>query len=206
MFREEIIPLIQLADYIKVDVLNLRKHQIQEQIAPLKDIFTGKLLAEKIEDRAVFKHCVDLGFDYFQGFFLNKPDPLKGQALTENKTHLLKLLNELNNEDVAIERIEEIILQIPKLSYRILRLTNSAALYMGKKIDSLLDAMKQLGLIQIRNWIILLLLASLDDLAPDLLERTLIRAKMCESLQKQQAILTLIKPTLLVFSPLLMVF
>jgi len=47
-----------------------------------------------------------------------------------------------------------------------------------------MDAINQLGLVQIRNWISLLLLSSMDDLAPDLLELTLIRAKMCESLAK----------------------
>ncbi|WP_447531330.1 HDOD domain-containing protein, partial [Legionella pneumophila] len=84
----------------------------------------------------------------------------------ENKIQLLRLLTEINNEEVPIQRIEEIILQIPKLSYRILRLANSASLYMSKKIESLMDAISQLGLMQIRNWLNLLLLASLDDLGP----------------------------------------
>lgn len=183
VFKNELIPLVEMADIIKIDVLNLDEKQISEQLLPLKS-FRGKLLAEKIEDKHQFNNCINLGFDYFQGFFLNKPDSLKGQAITENKTQLLRLLTELNNEHVPIERIEEIILQIPKLSYRILRLANSASLYMNKKIESLMDAISQLGLIQIRNWLNLLLLVSLDDVAQDLLERTLIRAKMCESLSK----------------------
>lgn len=184
MYREAIRPLIELADIIKVDVLNLSQHEIEEQIAPLKNYFTGKLLAEKIETKAQLEICKALGFNYFQGFFLNKPDPFKGRTITENKAQMLRLLSELNDSNASIENIEDIILQIPKLSYRILRLTNSVSFYTGKKIESLLDAIIQLGLVQIRNWIILLLLASLDDIAPDLLERTLIRAKMCESLAK----------------------
>lgn len=183
VFRNELIPLVEMADIIKIDVLNRDEKQISEQLLPLKS-FRGKLLAEKIENKRQFNNCINLGFDYFQGFFLNKPDSLKGQAITENKTQLLRLLTELNNENVPIERIEEIILQIPKLSYRILRLANSASLYISKKIESLMDAISQLGLIQIRNWLNLLLLVSLDDVAQDLLERTLIRAKMCESLSK----------------------
>ncbi len=167
VYREELSPLVELADIIKLDVLNLNKEQIGEQLAPLKG-FKGKLLAEKVENKAQFDCCLDLGFDYFQGFFLNKPDPFKGQAITENKVYLLKLLAELNNEFVSLERVEEIVLQIPKLSYRILRLCNSASFYTGKKFDSLIDAISQLGLLQIRNWINLLLLASLDDVAPDL--------------------------------------
>lgn len=181
VFKEEAAPLIEVADYIKIDVLNFNKQQIKEQLAPLQG-YKGKFLAEKIEDKTQFHTCIDLGFDYFQGFFLNKPDPQKGQVITESKANLLQLLTELNNESVTIDRIETIILQIPKLSYRILRLANSAALYKGRSIDSLLDAISQLGLVQIRNWLSLLMLASLDDLAPDLIERTLIRAKMCESL------------------------
>lgn len=184
MYREEIRPLIELAHIIKVDVLNLSRAQIAEQIAPLKDHFKGKLLAEKIESRSQLELCMGLNFDYFQGFFLNRPDPFSGRQITENKAQLLRLFSEINDSAVSIEKIEHLILQIPKLSYRILRLTNSVSFYTGKKIESLMDAIVQLGLVQIRNWIILLLLASLDDLAPDLLERTLIRAKMCESLAR----------------------
>ncbi len=183
VYNEQTAPLVKLADIIKIDVLNQNKQQIAQQLVPLKQ-FKGKLLAEKIEDLEQFYNCMDLGFDYFQGFFLNKPNSLKGQQITENKNILLRLLSELNNENVAIERIEEFILQIPKLSYRILRLANSVAGYRGKKIDSLLEAVKKLGLNQIRDWLSLFLMSNEDVLLPDLLERTLIRAKMCECFAK----------------------
>lgn len=183
IFRDELAPLVDLAHIIKVDVLNLNKDQIAQQLTSLRQ-FKGKLLAEKIEDKMQFNNCIELGFDYFQGFFLNRPDPLKGQVFNENKSSLLHLLAELNDENISLERVERIILLTPTLSYRILRLANSASLYVGKKINSLMDAIKQLGLSQIRNWMSLLMLASMEDVIPDLLERTLIRAKMCELLAK----------------------
>lgn len=175
--------LIDLANIIKIDVLNLNKRQIAQQLRQLKH-FNGKLLAEKVENHNQFKDCVELGFDYFQGFFLNKPRPLKGHQITESKANLLRVLAELNNEDIPLERVEEFILQIPKLSYRLLRLANSAAAYNGRKIDLLIDALKRLGLNQVRNWLRLFLLANQNDLTSDLVERTLIRAKMCECLAK----------------------
>lgn len=175
--------LIDLANIIKIDVLNLNKRQIAQQLRLLNH-FNGELLAEKIESHNQFKDCVDLGFDYFQGFFLNKPRPLKGQHITENKAYLLRVLAELNNDDIPLERVEEYILHIPKLSYRLLRLANSAAAYNGRKIDLLIDALKRLGLNQVRNWLRLFLLANQNDLMSDLVERTLIRAKMCECLAK----------------------
>lgn len=184
IYRPELEPLIALADIIKIDVLHQNSQQIKKQLASLTT-FKGKLLAERIETREQFGLCQALGFNMFQGFFLNYPSIIQGHTLSENKIYLLKLLAELHDPDVKIERVEEIILQIPKLSYRILRLANSASMYAGRKIASLLEAIQQLGLIQIRNWISLLLISSLDDVAPDLLERTLIRARMCQLLAKK---------------------
>lgn len=66
--------LIDLADIIKIDVLNLNKRQIAQQLRQLKH-FNGKFLAEKVENHNQFKDCIDLGFDYFQGFFSINPDP-----------------------------------------------------------------------------------------------------------------------------------
>lgn len=183
IFNEKNSLLIDLVDIIKLNVLYQNKQQIAEQLKPLKH-FKGQLLAKKIDDNQQFSDCIDLGFTYFQGFFLNKPDLLKSQQITENKNNLLRLLAELNNQDIPMERVEELILQIPKLSYRVLRLANSVYLYRGKVIESLLDALKILGLNQVHNWLCLFLLSSQDDLIPDLLERTLIRAKMCEGLAR----------------------
>lgn len=185
IYTDQIVPLIQVADIIKIEVLHQNKDQIRKQLSLLQN-FKGRLLAEKIENRNQFNDCMELGFDYFQGFFLSKPDPLRGQAITENRAHLIRLFGELNDPVVAIEHIENLILQIPKLSYRILRLVNSVAFYNGKKIESILDAIKLLGIVCIRNWIGLLMLSSIHDVEQDLLERTLIRAKMCENLANVQ--------------------
>ncbi|KTD62480.1 EAL and HDOD domain-containing protein [Legionella shakespearei] len=64
IYRDELKPLIEIADIIKIDVLNLNKDQIARQLDPLSH-FRGKLLAEKIEDKNQFGHCVDLGFHFF---------------------------------------------------------------------------------------------------------------------------------------------
>ncbi|MDI1351443.1 MAG: EAL domain-containing protein, partial [bacterium] len=184
VYREELIPLIQLAHFIKIDVLHLNDIQVREQLIHLKGLFNGFLLAEKIETKGQFQQCQALGFNYFQGFFFDKPEQVQGWTISEDKKQLIVLLAELNNEQVTFEQVEHIIVQIPNLSERILRLTNSVSLYNGKRMNSLMDALRQLGLLPVRNWIILLLLSGLHDVAPDLLTRTLIRAKMCESIAK----------------------
>lgn len=181
VYKEDFEALIKFADIIKIDVLGFNEQQLQAQLKPLAG-FKGTLLAEKIETHEQFELCKKLGFHLFQGYFLHHPKIVEGKALTENKTYLLRLFSELYDPQIKIERIEEIVLLIPKLSYRILRLANSVSLYLGKKIESLMDAIQQLGLVQIRNWVSLLLLSTLDDVSHDLLERTFIRAKMCQNL------------------------
>jgi len=181
VWHEDWIPLVDIADIIKLDVLDQSKEDIMKQLLPLKH-FKGKLLAEKIDNKKQFKCCVDLGFDYFQGFFLNRPDVFTGQAIVENKAQVLRVITELNKDDISLDILENAILEVPRLSYRILRISNSVYYYAGRKNHSLTDAIFRLGLNKVRNWTNMLLLASGTDPSPDLLERTLIRAKMCELL------------------------
>lgn len=182
-YKQELLPLIEIADIIKLDVLDQSSQSIMEQKKQLKG-YKGKLLAEKIDNKEQFACCVDLGFDYFQGFFLNKPDSLKGHVITENTSLILKVLAELNKEDISAKSLERSILQIPRLSYRILRVANSAYYYAGRKIGSLTEAIFRIGLFKVTNWANLILLASNPETSRDLIERTLIRAYMCESIAK----------------------
>lgn len=183
VYKDELIPLIEIADIIKLDVLHQTKETITEQMNRLKG-YQGKLLAEKISDKKQFTSCVNLGFDYFQGFFLNKPDALKGQVITDNTSLILKALTELNDEEISGKELERSILHIPKLSYLILRVANSAYYYSGTQSLSLTEAILRIGLLKVRNWANLILLASNPETSLDLIERTLIRAHMCESIAK----------------------
>lgn len=183
IYKPEAEPLLEIANIIKLDVLTQSKLDILEQLNTLKS-FKGKFLAEKIDNKIQFNDCVALGFDYFQGFFLNKPDALKGQVITENTALILKVLTELNKDDVSLKNLEKSILEIPKLSYRILRVSNSAYYYAGKKINTLPEAIFRIGISKIINWANLILLASNPETSTDLIQRTLIRAHMCESIAK----------------------
>ncbi|KTD24273.1 MULTISPECIES: EAL and HDOD domain-containing protein [Legionella] len=181
VFRDELIPLVHIAETIKIDVLGLSKQDIKKQLRSLKEIgFKGKLLAEKIENRDQLILCQNLGFDLFQGFFLNYPNLVKHEPLSESELFLLELFAELYNPGIEIHNIEEILLKVPQLNDRILKLANSISMPQGKKIHSLTNAIQQLGFVEIRNWVSFILVSALNHVAYDLLERTLIRAKMCQ--------------------------
>ena len=186
-YNERIVPLIPIVDIIKIDVLNCTANDIRRQLDSLQGV-KGKLLAEKIESETQFNLCKSLGFELFQGYYLNYPDCVEGEELSENKTFLLRVMAELHNPEVRLEEVEAIILQIPKLSFRILRLANSVVYYVGRKIDTLFAAIQQLGVFLIRDWVSLILVSSIDDVSPDMLERSLIRARMCQVLARRSGI------------------
>ncbi len=179
--------LIQFADIIKIDVLNKSKDEIARDFQNLEH-FKGDLLAEKIEEKAQYEYCNSLGFKLFQGYFLNKPEIIKGKDICPNKVNLLQLLAKFQNPDIEFFDVENLIITDPKLSYRILLIANSAAVNMGKKVDSISEALIRLGLKQIKAWVSLLMLSKLEEVPMDLLEIAIIRSKMCEILARKTAL------------------
>lgn len=184
VLSEQSAVLIPFADIVKLDVLALTEPQLIAHINHLKPLGV-QLIAEKIETFEMLEHCRALGFDMFQGYFLERPQVIKGQRLNESRQAVLQLLAQLNDPNAAFEDIEIIIARDPVLSYKLLRLVNSAAFALPRTIESLRQALTLLGLKLIRNWIGLLAMAKLGDKPAELSVKALTRAKLCELIASQ---------------------
>lgn len=189
-YNESLQPLIDLADIIKIDVMALSEQQISEHVARLEQP-GKKLLAEKVESQDMFNFCKQLGFDYFQGYFLCRPKIMKGRKVPANKMVVMKLIADLQSPDSDPQQLHDTISKDPGLSFKLLRMINSAAYRRPNKIDSLFRAIVLLGEKDIRHWASMLALSQLDDKPHALSELTMARAKMCELvgslIHKQQA-------------------
>lgn len=181
---DETADLVAYADIIKLDVLQLTQAQLLTHIAYLQP-FGITLLAEKVETYEMLEFCKKAGFDLFQGYFLARPKLITGKKITENKQAVLQLLSMLHNPDVALEKIEQLISKDPLLSYKLLRLVNSAAFALPRTIESLRQAITLLGLNIIRNWVNLLAMANLGDKPAELSIAALTRARMCEAIARE---------------------
>ena len=136
IFNPSHAPLIELAKIIKIDLMALTKQELQEHVKKLKE-YDVKLLAEKVETADEFVHCRDLGFDYFQGYFLSKPQIIKGKRLPANKFTILNLLSVLHDPDSDPEDLAEAINTDVATSYKLLKLINSAAFNLRSEIESI---------------------------------------------------------------------
>lgn len=173
--------LIELADILKVDVLGVSDDDIRARVLRLAP-FKKQLLAEKIETRAQFEVCLRAGFDFFQGYFLARPNVVQGSGLPASRLLLLRLLAELQDPACSLERVQEIVSQDVTLSYKLLRHINAAAFGMPRRIESIQETVVYLGLTTVKSLASLFLLSSVEDQPHELVVTAMLRARMCEAL------------------------
>ncbi|MEM7705619.1 MAG: HDOD domain-containing protein [Pseudomonadota bacterium] len=173
--------LLPYAQTVKLDVMNLSAEQLEAHVVHLRGL--GKaLLAEKVETMAHFEMCQTMGFDYYQGYFLSRPQMVAGRSVPAGLATGLQLLNELSQPDAELDEIEKLIQQDVGLSYRLLRYINSSFFARANKIGSIRQALVMMGLVEVRRWASLLTLAGVRSHPPELLRVALQRARMCELL------------------------
>jgi len=176
--------LVPFADLIKIDLMALTQKQLIEQVVALKK-HDVTLLAEKIETKQEFELCKQLGFEYFQGYYFCKPDVVAGKQLPPNRLALLEMIATLQNPECRFDELETIISKDVAISYKLLRIINSSFYSLPKKVESIQKALVILGLQALRNWVTVIGLSQVDDKPQELINISLVRAKMCELLAPQ---------------------
>ena len=174
-------PVLELVDIIKLELPEMTDEELSSTIATLKQ-YNVKLLAEKIETQAEFKRCLELGCDMFQGYFLSKPEIIKGKKIAAGKLSVLALISEIQAPEIDMDGLTKIITKDPALSFKLLKLINSAAFKRTNTIESIHKAVTLLGIDKIKTWTSLLALSKLNDKPQALHLLALVRALMCEKL------------------------
>lgn len=147
--------LLDFVEFVKVDISRMDEAALAKTLQYLKR-WPVKLLAEKVENMEQVRHCMDLGFEYFQGYFFARPHMIIGKRVDPSHMTLLNMLGMIL-EDADTAEIEKLFKQAPDLSYNLLRLVNSVAGGQSQKISSLKQAIVVLGQQQLLRWLQLLL-------------------------------------------------
>jgi len=182
--REDNDPLLEMAEYVKIDLRAQDRDATRELVTELRK-WDVKLLAEKVETEEELKFCRELGFDYFQGFFLNKPELVKGHRVPSNRVGLLRILSRLLDPNVEMKGLGQLISQDVSLAYKLLRHSNSTLFAPQEEIKAIQHSLVLLGLRAIREIVSLIILIDLDERPGDLVTQSLRRAKMCEGLAER---------------------
>ena len=177
-------PLLNHADIVKIEVNRRTVQEISRIVEQVRG-YGARLLAEKVEDQQQVRDCLDLGFDYFQGYFLNRPRTVRGAIISSNRLVTLRFLAAIQKSDLEVVELERIISSDVGLSYRLLRYLNSAYYSLRRPPDSIRQAILYLGVHELRRWAALTALATLDDKPSELISTLMVRARMCELIGRQ---------------------
>ncbi len=181
VYHESLVPLIELADYVKLDLVALGAGGFHEQMGLLKR-FDVRIVAEKIESEAEFRWCRNLGCALFQGYYLRRPEVLTGRPIPSNRLSVLTLLAECADMESSVAMIANVIARDAPLTYGLMRLSNSALYRRRSEIRSPAQAVTLLGMDLVFRWATLLALSGNDDCPAGYLEAALQRARMSELL------------------------
>jgi EAL and modified HD-GYP domain-containing signal transduction protein len=176
--------VIEIVDIIKVDFMLTTLEERKELVYKYKKNKV-KFLAEKVETKEEFDEAKIMGYDYFQGFFFSKPVLVSGSDFkTFNSTYAL-ILKELNEAEPSYELLEEIIKRDFSITFKMLKLVNSAAYYTRNRIISIKHALTILGCKELRKWFSLMMVRDAGaDQPKELVRMSLIRARLVETLLK----------------------
>lgn len=191
---ERFLPWIQI---IKFDLRLSTLPQIEEFIGRHRHL---KLtyLAEKVESKQEFEQTQALGISLFQGFFFSRPEMVKRATMQPTQVVVIQLLNEVNQPEPNLDKIEQLLGQDVSLSLKLLRYVNHLKRF-PQPIASFRQAASSLGHAQLKRFVALIAATSAGhDKSAELYQMSLIRARFCELLaqthaptqQAQQAFIT----------------
>ncbi len=174
--------LVKMADIIKVDFF-ISGVEEREKMAEAFIPSGIKMLAEKVETMEEYQQAVEMGYHYFQGYFFSKPVILSRKDVPGFKISQLRLLQMINETEMDFQGLSDLIQNDMAISYKLLRLVNSAAFGLRSRVTSIHQALGMLGENGIRRWASILSMMGLaEDKPKELVLSSLIRAKFCELL------------------------
>jgi len=179
-FEAKLTPFVELASYIKLDLIALGYEELLEQVEALKD-FDVKIIVEKIETWDEFDFCRKLDVDYFQGYFFAQPQNIVRKAVRVNNMTLLQVMSKLLNiDDFSVEELEKIISQDVGLVHKLLKYLNSPVTGLVATVDTVHLAIVLIGAQQLKSLTNLLLMSEMVGDRQSLLQEVLIRSKHTE--------------------------
>ena len=155
---DDIKPLLAVVEVIKLDLVQIDPARLHGLVRELKR-YPVKLLAEKVEDRKQARHCIEMGFDLFQGYYFARPELLSGRRVEPSRVALLRIFS-LMLQEAENEEIEQAFKEHVDLAYKLMCMVNSVGTGLATKISSLKHGLMVFGRRPLKRWVQLLLYAS----------------------------------------------
>jgi len=173
-------PLIEIADYIKVDFTISEARERRALLKRLKGV-TVALVAEKVETQDQYQRARDEGFTLMQGYYFCRPVLLGNHKVPANRLLHVEILRMLRNETMDMKELAQLVKRDTCITYRLLRLINSPVCAMHQEVRSVQAALIAVGEEAFRRMATLAITSELNAGQPmELLRMAFVRGRFCE--------------------------
>ena len=183
-FSPRFLGIIDIIDIIKLDFSNPDQSSLSNVVSIARK-FNKKIVAYNVNTRHAYDKARELAVDYIQGESV--ADVLRSTVhrMDHLKSNFFQLVVAVNREEPDVAEISSIISKDVTLSFRLMKLVNSAYFSLKNKVNSLSQAITVLGLAQLKQWIYLLSFGEEDDgISEELIRISFLRGNLCQVLAK----------------------
>ncbi len=173
-------PLVEIADYIKVD-FTLANHRERVKLLDRLRDFTVALIAEKVETQEQLAEAREEGFTLIQGYYFCRPTLLENRKIPVNRLSHVEILRVLQDDALDLQELARLVKCDASLTYRLLRLINSPFCAMQQEVKSVQGALIAVGEEMFRRLATLAIASELNaGQPPELLRMAFVRGRFCE--------------------------
>ena len=173
--------LFNYIDIIKMDIITSEYQNMEKVMQKFKSTRI-KLLAQGVESREDLEDCMAMGFDYFQGSFLDKPVLVEITASKEPTQIIIMQLIQIIKNNNDTQELEFFIKQQPDLSFKLIQFFNNLE-KLDIKIESLTQVITLMGRTKLLRWLVIYLYSevSANIASKTMLELAIRRAESMEA-------------------------
>ncbi|MEA1893572.1 MAG: EAL domain-containing protein [Campylobacterota bacterium] len=173
--------LFNYIDIIKMDILISEPENLQKVMSKFKGTRI-KLLAQNIETKEDFLEYAEMGFDFFQGYYLDRPEIMEIAGSKEpTQFIILQLIKIIKEKDSSTEKLELFIKKQPDLSFKLIQFFNNSK-KINLHVESLSQVLTLMGRDQLLRWLMVYLYSevSINPASQTILELAIKRAERME--------------------------
>lgn len=180
--------LLARVSHVRVDLRCYTPETLGPVVAALR-AQNKQLIADHVDDAAMRRLCIDLGFERLQGPHFSRPEPLPAAELPASTATALRLLALARDPNTSDRDLESAVSSDPSLTFQLLRLVNSASAG-GRGIQSIGHAIRLVGRSAFVKWLALAFAASRagsTGVDNEIARQAVQRARMCEAIGGRDA-------------------
>lgn len=154
-------PILKYIHIMKMDVLAAEQENLKNVMAKIKKLGI-KVLAEKVETKVEHNIYLSMGFDFYQGYYLHKPEVIEMDRYKDATYMIIINLIKLIKDDGHTTQIESYIKQRADLSYKLIKFINNQAGF-TTQVESITQIITLLGRDKLLRWLLLYFYAEVSN-------------------------------------------